>query len=275
MAGKSPHTKRWYDFRLDILARYLGETRPLADIMELDLVRYREMLEKKTISIYTIHGYLRAIRRLFKWLHKRGVISMDISADIYLPSLPKRGKKGISDEHANMIIAAAKKKSPRDYAMLLFFASTNARRGGVANLQLKDLNLNSPGPQCRQVQVFEKGGKERTVIMDKKTYHAMSKWIKVRPRGSQHVFVTKKGQPLALGAVAEVIDRYKMRLGIKEPCSPHQWRHRWFRRMLKNRMPIGEAAQLGGHQSIKITYEFYGQYAMDELQESYDRYYKP
>lgn len=274
MAGKSPHTKKWYDFRLDLLARHLGETRPLADVLEIDLIQYREILEKKRLAPDTLHGYLRAVRRLFKWLHKRGMITADISADIHLPALPKRGKKGIADEHADKILESAKQNSPRDYAMLLFFATTSARRGGVANLKLQDLNLTANEPYCRRVQVFEKGGRERTVIMDAETFEAMKNWISIRPAGSQFVFVTEKGKPLALGAIAEVIDRYKARLGIKESCSPHQWRHRWFRRMLKNRMPIGEAAQIGGHNNIKITYEFYGQFAMDELQESYDRYFK-
>jgi len=275
MAGKSPHTKKWYSFRLDLLSRFLGETRALADVLEVDLIQYREMLEKKKLSPDTLFGYIRAVRRIFKWLHVRGITSINIAADINLPPLPKRGKKGIDDKHVKMILAAAKKQSVRDYAMLLFFASSNARRGGVSNLQLKNLNLSAPEPQRRQVQVFEKGGKERTVIMDEQTYKAMKAWLKVRPAGSQYVFVTKKGKPLALESINKIISRYKTRLGIKEPCSPHQWRHRWFRRMLQNHMPIGQAAQIGGHQNIKITHEFYGQFAMPELQEAYDRYFKP
>jgi len=111
--------------------------------------------------------------------------------------------------------------------------------------------------------------------MDDETYRAMKAWLKIRPAGSQYVFVTEKGKRLALGSIAEIIDRYKARLRITAPCSPHQWRHRWFRRMLQNKMPMGQAAQLGGHQNIKITYQFYGQFAMDELQESFDRYHKP
>jgi site-specific recombinase XerD len=275
MAGKSPETKRWYSLRLNAMSHGLGEERLLLDILEVDLLTYREALEKRKITPDTLHGHLRAMRRFFKWLYQRGMIAANISTDIHLPQLPRRGKKGISDKHAELILEAAKQNSPRDYAMLRFFASTSARRGGVCTLRLSDLSLDAPEPFCRQVQVYEKRKKERTVFMDKETFEAMKEWLKVRPDGSQYVFVTQDGKPLALSSISEVIDRYKARLGIKEPCSPHQWRHRWFRRVLQNHMPIGQAAQIGGHQNIKITYEYYGQYAMHELQESFDRYYDP
>lgn len=143
LSGKSPQTKKWYSYRLDLMARSLGETRLLLDVLEVDLIQYREFLERKKISPDTLHGYIRAVRRLFKWLHKRGIISADISTEVHLPKLPKRGKKGISDEHALMILEAAKAHSVRDYAMLLFFGSSSARRGGVGGLRLKDLNLSA------------------------------------------------------------------------------------------------------------------------------------
>jgi len=161
----------------------------------------------------------------------------------------------------------------RDYAMLLVFQSTSARRGGVSDIKLSDLNLDQPEPDCRKIQVVEKGQKERTVMMDKETYNALIEWLKIRPQGSEYVFVSDKGEKLKPNSISEVIRRYKERLGIKGPCSPHQWRHRWFRRILSNGMPLGQAAQLGGHETTTVTHQFYGQYAIKELIESYDKYF--
>jgi hypothetical protein len=45
LSGKSPATKQWYSARLSLLARALGETRPLADVLEVDLFQWREGLE--------------------------------------------------------------------------------------------------------------------------------------------------------------------------------------------------------------------------------------
>ena len=275
LQGRSEQTKQWYQTRLLLLAQHVGETRYLYEILEVDLIEWRESLEQKDLSPPTIHGYIRAVRRLFRWLYKRGMMSADITHELRLPRLPRRGRSGITDEHAVMILEEAKRRSIRDYAMLLFFASTNARRGGVAGLRMCDLNLSAPEPYCRRAIVFEKGQKERIVIMDNETLVALRAWVAVRPTGSEHVFVTAEGKPLKVASVSEVIDRYKARLGIEGRCSPHQWRHRWFRRMLSNKMALTQAAQLGGHESVELTYEYYGQFAVDELQEAYDKHYKP
>ena len=275
MQGLSPETKRWYRCRLSLIAEALGETRRLCDIMEIDLIRLREKWEKQNLSIHTLHGYIRALRRLFHWLHQRGIVTVDLVKDIPLPKLPKHGRRGISDEHARQILEAAKQWSVRDYAILLVFASTSARRGGVAGLKLADLRIREPEPFCRQIQVIEKGGKQRTVIMDNETLRALCAWLDVRPQGSEYVFVSDTGKPLQVNSISEIIDRYKQRLRIVGPCSPHQWRHRWFRRVLSNQMPLTQAAQLGGHKNTSITYQFYGQFAVSELQEAYDKYYKP
>ena len=274
LQGKSPETRKWYESRLRLIAQVLGETRPLADILEVDLINLRERWEHQDLSPHTLHGYIRAMRKLFKWLYRRDMIGMDLAAEIPLPRPPKNGRKGISDHHAQLILEEAKKHSPRDYAILLFFASSNARRGGVSNLKLADLSLDAPEPLRRRVRVFEKGNKERTVIIDDETAAAIQAWLTIRPRGSNYVFTKDNGQKLSPNSVSEVIDRYKRKLGITGPCSPHQWRHRWFRRMISNGMPLSQAAQLGGHESVNVTFQFYGQFAIDELQAAYDSHFK-
>lgn len=274
LQGKSPETRKWYESRLRLIAQVLGETRPLVDILEVDLINLREHWEKKNLSPHTLHGYIRALRKLFKWLHRRGMITMDLAAEIPLPRPPRGGRKGISDHHAALILEEARKHSLRDYAMLLFFASSNARRGGVSNLRLADLALDMPEPLRRRVRVLEKGNKERTVIIDNATAAAIEAWLHMRPRGSGYVFTKADGQKLSPNAISEVIDRYKHKLGITGRCSPHQWRHRWFRHMISNGMPLSQAAQLGGHESVNVTFQFYGQFAIDELQAAYDSHFK-
>jgi integrase/recombinase XerD len=276
LQGLSPETKRWYKCRLFLIAQGLGETKRMSEIFDIDLIRLREKWEnKKTLSPDTLHGYIRVLRRLFKWLFEKGLISENLTQNLPLPRLPKRGRRGISDENAMLILEAAKKWSARDYAMLLVFASTSCRRGGVADMKMTDIHVNEPEPRCRQIEVVEKGRKERTVIMDSKTLKALRAWLKVRPGKSEYVFVTDEGGKLKADSVSEIIDRYKNRLGLQGPCSPHQWRHRWFRTLLSNKMPIAQAAQLGGHGSTTVTFQYYGQFAMNELQEAYDRYYEP
>lgn len=270
LSNVSPQTREWYRKRLALLARFLGEERSIRDIKEADLVKWSRSLEDQTLAIDTRHGYLRAARRLFYWSHERRIIAQNPAKDIQLPGLPRQGRKGISDNHLRDILLAAQ-SDLRDYALLLFLASTGARRGGVANLKLSDLNLDKPEPLCRQAQVFEKGRKERTVVMDRETYDALLAWLRKRNSRSDYVFISRRGTPLTADGVSEVVERYKRVLKIDGKCSPHQWRHRWFRVLISNGMPLSQAAQLGGHESVGLTYQFYGQFAMSELQTAYDK----
>jgi site-specific recombinase XerD len=273
--GKAPKTKLWYRDKLDKFANQIGgKNRSINSIIEIDLFAWYEKLEKSKLKPDTRHGYIRAIRKFYKFLHRRDLLPIDLARDLRLPKLPKRTRKGISDENVKKILKAAK-NNPRDFALLNFLESTNARRGGIADLKISNLFLDEKEPLRRRAIIHEKGDVDRTVVMSHQTYRALVKWLKVRDNNCDHVFTTAKGTPLTPSGISEILDRYKERLKIKEPCSPHQWRHRWCRKQLQNKMPIPQVSQLAGHKSITVTADFYGTFAIDELHEAFDRYYKP
>ena len=294
LGEKSPDTQEWYRKRLMGLVSELGESRLLIDVMEVDLLSWSMRLgERKSmyggagtrpavkggLSPYTLHGYIRAVKRLFKWLTKAGAFDADPSEILKLPTLPKQGRKGISDKNVQAILTAAKTE-PRDYALLYFLESTGVRRGGIEDLRFDDLNLESGDLRLRRrATVREKGEKAREVVMSLRALEVLETWLTMRPDiGDDHVFLGHSpGQPwhaLSDAGISSIVSRYKRRLKLKGPCSPHQWRHRWFRSMIHHRMPLGQVSQLGGHADVKTTIAFYGQFDTDSLQESYDSAYE-
>lgn len=272
--GKSSKTRRWYEQRLVLFAQKIDIGRALVSVLEVDLIDWYRDLEKSSLSPDTKHGYVRAVRKFFKFLHQREIIPVDVARDLKLPKLPKRARKGIADENVIAILEAAK-DNPRDYALLNFLESTNARRGGIASLKLSDLSLELPEPLCRRVVLHEKGDKDRVAVMSCEAFRALTNWLSSRKIESEFVFTTPQGSPLTPEGVSEIIDRYKIRLGLKGNCSPHQWRHRWCRKRLQDGMPLAQVSQLAGHKSIAVTADYYGTFAVNELHEAYDRYYKP
>lgn len=272
MMGLSSKTKRWYEFRLEKLTRYLGKNRNVISILEVDLLNYCKHLDKSKLAPDTKHGYIRAMKKFFKFLHRRAIMSVDLAIDLKLPKLPGRARKGISDKNVMLILEAAK-DNKRDFALFHFLESTNARLGGITTLKVSSLNMEQPEPLCRRATVHEKGDKDRTVIMSKAAFDAMKDYLAVRFSMSEYVFLTNTGTPMTSAGIAEILDRYKKRLEIKEPVSPHQWRHRWCRKRLQDKMPLPQVSQLAGHKTIAVTANFYGTFAIDELQEAFDRYY--
>jgi site-specific recombinase XerD len=287
MGGRSSQTRDWYRKKFKFLERDIGN-RLLDDLLEADLIGWYQRLIARIsrdsrpgpgeLSVYTVHGYVRAVRRLFRWLCERQILSVDLAKDLRLPKLPRRGRAGIADQHVVAILEAAS-ANIRDYAILTFIESTGCRRAGVAGLRLTDLDLDAPEPLRRRARVTEKGDKQRTVRMSGEACAAMQRWLTVRQSASEFVFVDERpgraGNGLSPGGVSQIIKRYKIKLGISGPVSPHQWRHRWCRRLLQSGMSLGLVSQGAGHESVAVTNDYYGIFATEEILAAVDQYYSP
>lgn len=276
----SPHTRTWYRKCLTPMVDSLGANRLLSDLAESDLFEYASTLGRKySGSPFTLHAHLRAMKRLFRWLYKKDILPVNLSADIRLPRLPRQGRKGISDSNLKAILEASR-ASKRDYAMLMFLASTGIRRGGLANLKLSDLNLDQTDDRLRRrATVLEKGNKERTVIMNRETLVALEDYLTERPKPDidrDYVFLCRSpGQPwhrISEDGISGMVERYKAELGLTGPCSPHQFRHRWARSKLMQGMELSQVSKLLGHEDVSLTVRYYGQFDIDQLQDAYDRY---
>ncbi len=285
LAIVSPQTIDWYEKRLSLFKNEIGD-KHISEFKEADLWDWYRNLQSRVkrgpertvgkISVNTQHGYIRAVRRIFKWFYERGILETNLARDLKLPKLPKNGKKGVSDLDVDILLKATA-SNQRDYAILRFIESTGCRRGGVADLRLSDLNINADSLFDRQVTVREKGGKERTVFMSAEALRAMKGWLKQRESQSDFVFTNNHdpNRGLAPSSVSEIISRYKKQAGITGRVSPHQWRHRLGRKLTQAGMPLGLVSQTLGHASIVVTNDFYGIFAVNELQKAVDHYYKP
>ena len=100
-------TIEWYRKKIFPLVEFLED--PEVDQVDLfALERYRQSLNRQSkangrkgkVSVYTVHGYVRAIKRFFNYLRKRRIININPAEDLEKPRLPKQPRKGISPEAA-------------------------------------------------------------------------------------------------------------------------------------------------------------------------------
>lgn len=257
-AGKSPQTERQYRKQLAALVSGLGD-KSLAEIQVFEVSAWgAEQLRSKK-SPYTISARIQAARRFFRWLLAVEIVPVDLGKGLRRPKLPKGTRPGISDTDLETILDAAK-DNRRDTALILFLASSGCRRGGAAALTVGDLDL-----ERRRASVTEKGGKARTVIISGEARDALQAWLDQRPASyGESVFGL---QPVGISGV---LRRYREKLGLQQ-VSPHQLRHRFARKSIMDGMDISQVAQLLGHENVEMTVRFYGQFSVDQLQESYDR----
>lgn len=291
LANVAPDTHRWYEFRLRQFVAELGN-KPLVEVMEGDLLDWYASLKFSNIryasgasdrpavegqlSVHTLHGYVRAVKRFFGWLKEKHIIEADPSEGLDLPKLPKGGHEGISTPDALKMLEVSK-ENLRDYGLLMFFFSTGCRLGGAEHLLLTDLRLDEPEPLCRRVTIREKGSKQRTVFLTPEAKAAMSAWLKIRDGAEySHVFlgqkVGKPWVPLTEWGIREIFKRTAAKAGVTKNWGPHEWRHNFARRKLESGMSLASVSQILGHEDVSITVKFYGQFAVSQLQEQFDRF---
>lgn len=272
LVGKADDTVQWYKHRVGSLVRFLGADQPVIATQGIDLLDWYAALEEGELSVYTLHGYVRAVRRFFRWSAKWGLTPANIATDLDLPSLPQTSRVGIQEKDLEAMLSKAK-DDRRDYALLRFFESTGCRLEGACGLLIEDLDL----PLARAV-VREKFTKDRTVFLNDAALEALTVWLAVRPQAtSTHVFVGKSNGEDEYHALApkSIYDRFALYAGlagVKSNWSPHQWRHRFGRRMAQKNMTLGVLSQIMGHSSVDVTVRFYGQFAVEQLQQIYNRF---
>lgn len=280
--AKSPATLVWYRRRLERLADFLGEV-DIQAVTITDLRRFRADLirgsERYTthpsrrpmrggLSQWTLHGYIRATRRLFRWLVDEGVLDISPAVRLELPPLPNESERGLPYGSMLLIVREAQRSSPRDYALVMFLASTACRLAGVCGLTLSDLEL-----ERGRAVVREKGGgnrKERVVHLVPEACEALRAWLAVRPAVAwPQVFIGRYGGPLSAAGVYRLLQRLAQRSGVSERWNPHNWRHGAARAFLLNGGSLAELQQILGHTDPGVTARFYARFLDEQLHQSH------
>ena len=266
---RAPKTIKWYKGNLKLFLDFIGENKEIESVSIHDLRRWRAKLTRQKLTPWTIHGYLRAVKYFFNWLNNEKILNTNPTKRLELPRLPKIPRQGILDiDRDSMLEAARSFERPRDYAILIFAATTGCRENGLATLKVRNLDIEN-----MQALVTEKGMKSRIVFFEEGTKNALIKWLEIRSTASnENVFITREGEPLTTSGIYQVFKRIALRAGVRKKWNPHQWRHAFARNFLKNGGDIGILSQLLGHSDIRVTLDHYGGLTNGELQTAHSKY---
>lgn len=270
---RAPATIKWYDKRLTPFIDFLNDP-DITTIDLLDLERFRASLNrpskamgrKGNVSVYTIHGYVRAMKCFFNYLRKRHFITDNPAWDLEKPKLPKQPRKGIQPLAAEKMLQASK-ENYRDYAILLFFRDTGCRAGGIYNLLTDNLDI-----LHNRAFIREKGDKERVVFYTPETAFALTMYNAERknPNQEEKFFLNEQHHtPLTYDGVYQIFRRLAVKTNVKTKFSPHQWRHAAARSWLMAGMNLKTVSEILGHSSEKVTADIYGTLSEAELYHLY------
>ena len=283
--GRSERTAGDYRQKLGALLVFLGDV-AIDHVTTNDLRRFVADLHSREsrwadhpnrpqtaggLSPASIAGYVRAVKRLFRFLQDDGLLAHNPAARLK-GAKPKRGEpKGISREDLRRLLKATEGDAPnlvRNRAMILFLADTGARVGGMVGLLLAGLDL-----EGRTALLVEKGDKARRVPFSEVTGAALARWLALRPEGGDTVFChIETGVRLDTQAVREVLRRLAVTAGATGPVNPHSFRHGFAREFIISGGDMGTLADILGHADIKTTWESYAIFKLAEIQALHEQH---
>jgi integrase/recombinase XerC len=273
----SPMTVRSYVSDLHDFVAYLsppGEQPP--DAAKIDLLTLREYLAAqydRRLQPVSIRRRIAAIRALFRFLTKEGMLAVNPSRLLRIPKVPKKLPHVITAEQATGIIEGSLTVEPerphpkRDRAILELLYGCGVRVSELAGLDLQDLDLGE-----RWLRVRGKGRKERQVPIPGKSAESLLAWLRERAGAPQEtaVFLNHHGRRLTDRGIRNIVKFYASWIAGDDSVHPHTFRHAFATHLLQDGADLRAIQELLGHARLSTTQK-YTQVSLTDLMAVYDK----
>ena len=219
----------------------------------------------------SIQRRLAAVRNLFEFLLREGVVRANPGVDVTAPKAPRR-LPGTLDADAMGRLLDVRGDHPlatRDRAVMELLYSSGLRLAELATLEATSIDLEEG-----TVRVTGKGAKTRIVPVGTKARAALRDWLKVRPQLEKEpttaLFISRIGRPLSTRNIQARVEYWARRLGLPQGVSPHTFRHSFATHLLESSGDLRAVQELLGHADISTT-QIYTHLDFQHLARIYDQ----
>ncbi len=290
----SAHTLRNYESDLGQFLAYLeppgGAAPPLAEIDHLLIREYLGHLHDQKLARSSIARKLAALRSLFRYAVREGMVGENPARLVSTPSVPRRLPNVLTAEEINRFLdwmgslapktgrrALAEKSRwllDRDRAIFEFLYGAGLRVSELTGLRFDDIDRSD-----QSIRVHGKGRKERLVPYGSKARQALEAYEPAREAlfrasGARNdpgtVFLNGQGGPLTPRSVGRVVKRYARMAEISWNLHPHSLRHAFATHLLADGADLRAIQELLGHKSLSTT-QRYTHVSIRQLMEVYDK----
>ncbi|HEX3748814.1 MAG TPA: tyrosine-type recombinase/integrase [Bryobacteraceae bacterium] len=275
--SNSVHTVDAYGADLREFLQYLSppESQPPAPaaIDQLVLREWLASLYSHDLAAVTIRRKLAAVRSLFKFMLREGVVPINVARLVRTPKAPKKLPEVMSPDQVNALIDGVtsgplERPHPvRDRALLELLYGCGVRVSELAGLNLHDLDRAE-----RWLRVRGKGRKERQVPMPGKAAEALERYLAERPvvRDQPAVFLNHRGGRLSDRGIRGIVKLYATFVNGDPSIHPHSFRHAYATHLLADGADLRAIQELLGHARLSTTQK-YTQVALTDLIAVYDK----
>ncbi len=268
----SPHTIKAYSRDLALFAAYVGSR----DWKQIDHVAVRGFLAQlyeNGLSKTSVARALAAVRSLYRWLAREGVVEQNPAKLVATPRLAKKLPRVPTIEEMNFVIDGAMPEvaafPERDRLMFELLYGCGVRNSELTGINLDDIRLSAEA-----ILIRGKGKKERYVPFGEPVKSALAAYLPERHktvlgRNSSALLINRRGGRLTTRSVGRIIKKIAVARGLSPDLHPHTLRHAFGTHMLEEGADLRAIQELLGHERLATT-QRYTQLSMKQVLQVYD-----
>jgi integrase/recombinase XerC len=273
----SVHTVKAY--REDLVDAEIYFQQLLGRIPEVDSIQPRQIrsylatLHERGLARSTIGRHLASLRSFFRFLCRRGRLTVNPTRGLRGPKKEKLLPHVLSRDEVLKLLLQPKLETglgQRDRAILELLYSAGLRVSELAGLNVADLDIDQSICVVRG-----KRSKERIGFLGPTAIDELKQWIEVRSgmlehlrRTSEAVFLNKNGTRLTTRSIDRLFIGYVRSADLNPATTPHTLRHSFATHLLDAGADIRSVQELLGHRSLATT-QIYTHVSTQRIQECY------
>ena len=271
----SPHTIKAYRRDLSLFAAYSG-SRGWKQIDHIAVRGFLSQLYGNGLEKTSVARALAAVRSLYRWLAREGVVEQNPAKLVSTPKLPKKLPRVPTIEEMNSVIDGEMPQvaafPERDRLMLELLYGCGIRNSELTGINVDDIRLSAEA-----ILIRGKGKKERYVPFGDSVKAALAAYLperhKVLETSHKHstaLLINWRSGRLTTRSVGRIIKKIAVAKGLSPDVHPHTLRHAFGTHMLEEGADLRAIQELLGHERLATT-QRYTQLSMKHVLQVYDQ----
>ncbi len=272
----SRHTVKAYSLDLGRFAEYIGPADGWDTIDHIRIRGFLSALYEQGLSKTSVARALAALRSLYRWLAREGVVEQNPAKLVATPRLPKKLPRVPTVEEMNTVLDGAMPEHAafpeRDRVLLELLYGCGIRNSELVGLDLDDIRWSQEA-----LLVRGKGRKERIVPFGDAAKAALTAYRPLREerlaalgKSTRALLINRRGGRLTTRSVGRIVKQIAVAKGLSPDVHPHTLRHAFGTHMLEEGADLRAIQELLGHERLATT-QRYTQLSVRHVLSVYDK----